>query len=244
MARQSSLRRAAESSKASADPRLSTPLQPSGSAVPPLHRLPSVVEPSDVPISSYIPSGIHDDVVLPLGKYYPTNWERRHGKASQDRPSLMTQPAASAIRSEPQVPKYHGDQPRPRPGFDVKRRLQQYQRDMVAQAAMAASALIASSGAANPATASSLSGVPLPKVQLAANFLKAHKPVSPRLRPVGSPGPVTPMSLEGESYLSLGSSGRGMDAESPTLETGTQDKSEPRTDGSCSSPLELSAASI
>jgi hypothetical protein len=158
----------------------------------------------------------------------------------------MAQPAASAIRSEPQVPKYHGDQARPRPGLDVKRRLQQYQRDMVAQAAMAASALIASSGAANPATASSLSGVPLPKVQLAANFLKAHKPVSPRLRPVGSPGPVTPMSLEGESYLSLGSSGRGMDmdAESSTVEKGTRDKSEPRTDGSCSSPLELSAASI
>jgi len=183
-----------------------------------------------------------------MGKYYPSNWEKRHGKGPPNRPPATSQPAASAIRSDSQVPKYHGDQAHARPGSDVKRRLQQYQRDMVAQAAMAANALIANSGSARSAAASSLGGVPLPKAQLAANFFKTHKPLSPRLRPLGSPGgPVTPMSLEGDSYLSVGSPAADKDAELPTYEhwdspqpgRGKQRRTDPRA-----SPVELSIASV
>jgi hypothetical protein len=85
---------------------------------------------------------------------------------------------------------------------------------MVAQAAMSANALIAnnSGSATTPATTTTTASSPLggdrttlPKAQLAAAFFKAHKPLSPRLRPVGSPGPVTPMSLEADCYLALGS---------------------------------------
>ncbi|KAK4125158.1 hypothetical protein N657DRAFT_643989 [Parathielavia appendiculata] len=245
MARKNSLRRAAEFSKSGANSKPSPPVNAFGSAEPPLQGQPSGSDTADTPISSYIPSGHHEDVVLLMGKYYPSNWEKRHGKAPQDRPSAMTQPNASVIRSEPQIPRYQGGQGHHRRGSDVKRRLQQYQRDMVAQAAMAASALIASSGSAHSAAAASLSGVSLPKVQLAANFLKTHKPLSPKLRPVGSPGPVTPMSLEAESYLSLRSPAGGMDAESP--EDGNGDRESRRKQwrkDPVSSPLELSAVSV
>jgi len=35
------------------------------------------------------------------------------------------------------------------------------------------------------------------------------KPLSPKLAPlVGSPGPVTPLELDGESYLTAGTSGK------------------------------------
>ncbi|KAG7291495.1 hypothetical protein NEMBOFW57_001514 [Staphylotrichum longicolle] len=233
MARQSSRQRAAESSKGSAHPPLSSPTSQPASP--------------DTPISSYIPSGFHEDVVLPMGKYYPSNWEKRHGKGPINRPQA-SQPAA-AFRSDSQVPKYYGDQAHSRPGSDVKRRLQQYQRDMVAQAAMAANALIASSGSArSAAAASSLGGTPLPKAQLAANFLKTHKPLSPRLRPLGSPGgPVTPMSLEADCYLSVSSPAAGKDAELPTYEhwdPPQPGKGKQRRADSCASPVELSVASV
>lgn len=184
-----------------------------------------------------------------MGKYYPSNWEKRHGKVPENRPSTQPAPAPVTMRSEPQVPKYHGD----RPGSDIKRRLQQYQRDMVAQAAMAANALIASSGSASPATgASPLGGAAtLSKAQLAATFFKTHKPLSPRLRPVGSPGPVTPMSLEADCYLALGSpvSG-GLEAEFPPgMEIGGSGttragKGKQRQKDPRASPAELVAASI
>ncbi|KAK4150946.1 hypothetical protein C8A00DRAFT_17579 [Chaetomidium leptoderma] len=245
MARQSSLQRTAESSKSGAETR---PLSPAHASEPvhgSLSNPRSVLTSPDTPISSYIPSGFHDNVALPMGKYYPSNWEQRHGKVPQNRPSTATLPTGPAIKSESQVPKYRGEQMPPRPGSDVKRRLQQYQRDMVAQAAMAANALIAAGGSANSAALSSLRGVPLPRAQLAANFLRTHKPLAPRLQPVGSPGPVTPMSLEAECYLSLGAPGGGMAADFSGLEIGPRaGKGKQRRKDSCSSPLELSAASI
>ncbi|KAK4248693.1 hypothetical protein C7999DRAFT_40088 [Corynascus novoguineensis] len=241
MARQNSQRKAAESSKGGAESRIISPTH----GPEPAHASLSNLTSPDTPISSYLPSGHHDDVVLPMGKYYPSNWERRHGKTPQkSRPPVTSQPAAPAVRSEPQVPKFQqGDQAHQhRPGSDVKRRLQQYQRDMVAQAAMAANALLASSGSAGSIGAPSLSGLPLPvpRGQLAATFLKTHKPLSPRLQPVGSPGPVTPMSLESDSYLSLGSPGAGV-VNAPEM----AGKGKQRRKDSCSSPtIELGVASI
>lgn len=247
MARQSSQRRAAESSRSSSDARALSPAHASQPALsmPNSGRTSGITSP-DTPISSYIPSGVHEDVALPMGKYYPSNWEKRHGKSPQSRPSTATHAAAPVIRSEPQVPKYHGDQAHARPGSDIKRRLQQYQRDMVAQAAMAANALIASSGSAKSAAAAASSlggggGVPLPRAQIATNFLKTHKPLSPRLQPVGSPGPVTPMSLEADCYLTtLGGSSAGVEI-APELAAG---KGKHRRKDSCSSPAALSAASV
>ncbi|KAK4102817.1 hypothetical protein N658DRAFT_494880 [Parathielavia hyrcaniae] len=247
MARQSSLRRAAESSRSGANPTSSPPAHAFEPAEP---RSQDVASGSDFddPISSYMPSGHHEDVVLPMGKYYPSNWEKRHGKAPQDRSSPMTQPNAPVIRSEPQIPRYHSDQMHHRRSSDVKRRLQQYQRDMVAQAAMAANALIASGASAHPGAApaaGSHGGLPVPKVQLATNFLRTHKPISPTLRPVGSPGPVTPMSLEADSYLSVSSPAGAIDAESPEVGNRGREsrwkqwKKEPAT-----SPFEMSAVSV
>ena len=51
----------------------------------------------------------------------------------------------------------------------------------------------------------------------------AHKPLSPRLAPLGSPGPVTPMSLESsDGYLALGEQvqQRREDTRSPIAELG------------------------
>jgi hypothetical protein len=195
-----------------------------------------------------------------MGKYYPSNWEKRHGKAPKTRPTTQPTPAP-ATKSEPQAPKHHTDQAHPRPGSDIKRRLQQYQRDMVAQAAMSANALIAnnSGSATTPATTTTSSSplggdrATLPKAQLAAAFFKAHKPLSPRLRPVGSPGPVTPMSLEADCYLALGSPvgvAGGLEADFPGMEMGdgggrAGGKGKQRRKDSCPAPpAELSTASI
>lgn len=66
----------------------------------------------------------------------------------------------------------------------MKRKLQQYQRDMIAQARSAASTSIA-------ATMGSI----------------RKEPNSPRLQPAGSPGPITPFELEeleNEGYIAAG----------------------------------------
>lgn len=65
----------------------------------------------------------------------------------------------------------------------MKRKLQQYQRDMIAQARFA--------------TSHTKHGLQL----------QMPKPLSPKLMPAGSPGPITPFELEQESagYLTRGS---------------------------------------
>ncbi|KAJ4298413.1 hypothetical protein N0V88_003443 [Collariella sp. IMI 366227] len=281
MARQASLQKAAESSRSGPEPggtRSAGSAKPAmhsrypgspnlsdAAAKPPSFENPSKAEPSDsplknitspltsphTPVSSYNPSGIHDGVVLPMGKYYPTNWEKRHGKAplqhNNNRPPTTIQPLAAAVRFESQVPKYHGDPGHAKPGSDVKRRLQQYQRDMVAQAAMAANAVLANSpSAADHPMAASVAGPSVPKSKLAATFLKTHKPVSPRLRPVGSPGPViTPMSLEGDCYLSLGSPASLVPFDDGRLAISIPaGKGKQRRKDSGSAAVEMSAASI
>ncbi|KAL2020473.1 hypothetical protein VTK56DRAFT_8358 [Thermocarpiscus australiensis] len=206
---------------------------------------------ADAPLSSYNPIGVHDDVALPLGKYYPSNWEKRHGKSGQARRPLApsAKPAASAVQSEPQVPRYkhHGDQGHAPPSSsEARRRLQQYQRDMVAQAAMAASALLAK----NPSTtgagnASSRDAVSLARARLGSAFVKMHKPVSPRLLPLGSPGPVTPMSLEDGGYLALSRPSPGTDAERQAAGSQWADEWRQHREDARSSPtIGMSALSV
>ncbi|KAK1758323.1 hypothetical protein QBC47DRAFT_399234 [Echria macrotheca] len=174
------------------------------------------------PVSSYLPMGVPDGVALPLGKYYPSNYEKRYGqqRAARDRisPWSGSGPGTAVVRSEPQVPRlrqHESSSSHARTSSDVKRKLQQYQRDMVAQATVAANELLLGKGkgtsrektAAAAADARTLlRGGPFPNhIELGEALIKTHKPVSPRLAPLGSPGPVTPMSLEleGDSYLAV-----------------------------------------
>jgi hypothetical protein len=167
------------------------------------------------PVSSYIPTGVHDNAALPMGKYYPSNYESRLGAASSSYAKLPSKPGyGMPTRSEPQVPKYRQETSHIRTQSEVKRRLLQYQRDMVAQATIAANAVIANSGEPSrdadgqSSKRAKLAGLKLPNnFQLGGILSQPHKPTSPRLAPVlGSPGPVTPMTLEGngDSYLTLG----------------------------------------
>lgn len=82
----------------------------------------------------------------------------------------------------------------------MRRKMQQYQRDMIAQATMALGS------SAKSTTSLSLNGLPIKDTWITGS--SPHKPRSPRLDPLGSPGPVTPMELEsaGSSYLEKGKS--------------------------------------
>lgn len=153
---------------------------------------------ANTPVTSYVPSGLHD-VPMPVGKYYPSNYEaarsQQPGSQTKSRTSRsLRSPSSgvpSAVRSDTTVPQLNRpDLLRGRSDSDAKRRLQQYQRDMVAQATQAARQLARAKGAASLAAAH---GVPVQKFQTGS-----HKPISPRLQPLGSPGPVTPMELEGQ----------------------------------------------
>lgn len=151
------------------------------------------------PVTSYAPSGLHE-TPLPVGKYYPSNYEQRqrqshHSSRSSSRPSSAVGP--SSVKSDTVVPQInrsdpHGD-------VNARMRLQQYQRDMITQAQLAKQRLEGGGTATSPAVAG-LQGAPSQRLQKTSN---PRGPVSPRLQPLGSPGPVTPLALEGaDGYLS------------------------------------------
>ena len=131
-----------------------------------------------------------------MGKYYPSNYEQHNSSQPTLRPPTSGS-LGTSIKSDSQVPRLFGDQSkRVNPESEVRRRLQQYQRDMMAQASMAANELLG--GSSN--TDTKPDGVPLhnlaiPELRLTASA--TNKPIAPRLVPLGSPGPVTPMELEG-----------------------------------------------
>jgi hypothetical protein len=89
-------------------------------------------------------------MAIPVGKYHPSNYKNK----SKDKDKESVAPSAPHRRSP----------------SDVRKKLQQYQRDIVEQAA-------------------TVGGMPI---------LGVPKPQSPRLKPLGSPGvgPMTPMELE------------------------------------------------
>ncbi|KAI1212811.1 uncharacterized protein F4807DRAFT_414645 [Annulohypoxylon truncatum] len=160
---------------------------------------PSIDSGSNTPVASYNPTGAQDNP-LPMGKYYPSNYvKRKEEKRSrqQGRPptSNLTPSAPTGTKSETQVPTARdaSTMGHSRNESDAKRRLQQYQRDMIAQATIALNG-----GNVNAATMSSLRSI---------GFTSMSKPSKPRLAPLGSPGPVTPMELEGSEDGYLGARG-------------------------------------
>ncbi|KAI0201843.1 hypothetical protein F4808DRAFT_459602 [Astrocystis sublimbata] len=144
------------------------------------------------PVASYLPLG--DRSSMPMGKYYPSNYERRKDekKSRQHRTTTSAPAMSSSSKSDSQVPTVnqtpsmgHG-----RTEPTAKARLQQYQRDMIAQASIAL-------GRGNPNDAALTTIRPY-------GFSHMIKPNKPRLAPLGSPGPVTPMELEGSDVGYLG----------------------------------------
>lgn len=139
------------------------------------------------PVTSYVPSGLHE-TPLPVGKYYPSNYEQRqkqthHSSRSSTRPSSAVGP--SSVKSDTVVPQINRTDPRGRPDSEAKMRLLQYQRDMITQAQLAKQRV--EDGGSSTYQKSSI----------------PRGPISPRLQPLGSPGPVTPLALEGaDGYLS------------------------------------------
>lgn len=164
----------------------------------------STVSSSNTPVASYLAPGFHDNP-LPMGKYYPSNYESRSGSHTSLRPPL-TETMSSNIGPDSQnaARPIHASR-LTAPETELRRKLQQYQRDMIAQASMAANELLkkpASTGSISTGSPS-LSSLPLHETRL--SFHGPRKPISPRLLPLGSPGPVTPMDLEsfgGSDYLS------------------------------------------
>ncbi|OLN86119.1 hypothetical protein CCHL11_05188, partial [Colletotrichum chlorophyti] len=193
---------------------------------------------SNTPVASYIPSGVHD-TPLPMGKYYPSNYESQTPQESRIGPSAPPS-RISSTRSDGHIPTREAFRSS-RQDSEVRRKLQQYQRDMIAQARLAASEVLGSSpgqlNASAPSSTITLNGVPLTNLHH-IGMTGVHKPISPRLLPLGSPGPVTPMNLEGEDgsgYLDRGHNDeiarvlraeeeriRREGATSPAVETGPQ----------------------
>ncbi|RCI17065.1 hypothetical protein L249_1794 [Ophiocordyceps polyrhachis-furcata BCC 54312] len=147
-----------------------------------------------MPVASYLAPGFHDSP-LPMGKYYPSNWEqRRPARSSSDsRPSSVPRQYDNNNSTSGNNNTNHEAEAR-------RKMMQQYQRDMIAQAAMGLGGSAKTAGKQPlSSTASPLTGLPLKDVWLAVP--SSLKPASPRLHPLGSPGPVTPMDLEAAGYL-------------------------------------------
>ncbi|KAH7185267.1 uncharacterized protein B0J16DRAFT_320053 [Fusarium flagelliforme] len=154
---------------------------------------------SNTPVASYLAPGFHDNP-LPMGKYYPSNYENRTGNHSSMRPPLNGTMSSNIGPDSQAVPRANSQS---NPETELRRKLQQYQRDMIAQASMAANELLSSSAKSGDKPGISLNSLPLRDSRFATPG--SHKPISPRLLPLGSPGPVTPMDLEsigGGDYLS------------------------------------------
>ncbi|KAI5921729.1 hypothetical protein F4810DRAFT_702101 [Camillea tinctor] len=152
---------------------------------------------STTPVASYMPTGTQN-TTMPMGKYYPSNYEKRKDdkkRAHGARPLTSDSTSANFSKSDSQVPTFKESptMSHSRNESEAKRRLQQYQRDMIAQATLALNG-----GNVNAATLNSLRTM---------GFSNMSKPSKPRLVPLGSPGPVTPMELEGSEDGYLGARG-------------------------------------
>jgi hypothetical protein len=118
-----------------------------------------------------------------MGKYHPSNYK----PLSPGVPTSLSPIPAPLSPAQLEIPSPGQSNKRPayeRRSTDVKRKLQQYQRDMVAQARLA----------------SMPTSQPQPQPESA-------KPSSPKLQPqpLSSPGPITPLELEESSgYLVAG----------------------------------------
>ncbi|KAI2634700.1 hypothetical protein GGS26DRAFT_581561 [Hypomontagnella submonticulosa] len=184
---------------------------------------------SNTPVASYMPTGTQDSP-LPMGKYYPSNYVKRKEEKrnrQQARPFTSNPTSPIGSKSETQVPttRDSATMGHSRNESDAKRRLQQYQRDMIAQATLALNG-----GNVSAATMSSLRTI---------GFSSMSKPSKPRLAPLGSPGPVTPMELEGSEDGYLGARGPA-DAQIEEITRAIRAEEErKRREGTGSPPVEL-----
>lgn len=119
---------------------------------------------------------------MPLGKYHPSNY-----KITSPTPKVSATPSVAPAPPELSLPPAKSSS-RPhhrRQGSDVKQKLQQYQRAMIEQARVATA--------------------------LSGPDATAPKPTSPKLHPLGTVGPITPLELEESlhaGYLVAGSLGK------------------------------------
>jgi len=134
---------------------------------------------------------------MPLGKYHPSNYNSP-ASSSANTPSVTSVPPPFPS-THLKIPQTNGKRPAPprsiheRRGSDVKRKIQQYQRDMIAQARLKSS-----------------DSIPM----------AMKEPNSPKLTPLGSPGPITPFELEeSDGYLTAGT-------KASTISTSVDEKTE------------------
>ncbi|KAL7621214.1 hypothetical protein AAE478_008531 [Parahypoxylon ruwenzoriense] len=187
---------------------------------------------SNTPVSSYMPTGTQDSP-LPMGKYYPSNYKKRKEEKrsrQQGRPPTSEPAVPISSKSESQVSTTRDASTIPtghlRNESEAKRRLQQYQRDMIAQATLALTG-----GNVSAATLGSLRTI---------GFTSMSKPSKPRLVPLGSPGPVTPMELEGPGDGYLGARDPSNAAQIEEISRAIRAEEErKRREGATSPPVEL-----
>jgi hypothetical protein len=112
---------------------------------------------------------------ISMGKYHPSNYKNKNNSSTASSNSHSAVTTASV--TSPVLSRHARKSP------DIQKKLQQYQRDMVEQAAI------------------------LARMKVPGGM---SKPSSPRLVPLGSPGPVTPWELEGgdEGYIVAGMAAR------------------------------------
>ncbi|ESZ94577.1 hypothetical protein SBOR_5067 [Sclerotinia borealis F-4128] len=128
------------------------------------------------------PFTLPETLVIPKGKYYPSNYTPSPTSPIPSIPSSVLN--GGNLQLPPKNQRQKSTNPHhQRRSSDVKRKLQKYQRDMIEQARIVHAAVTSS-----PSVSTS-----------------GAKPISPRLLPLGSPGPITPFELEETSgYLIAG----------------------------------------
>jgi hypothetical protein len=192
---------------------------------------PELASTSNTPVASYMPLGDQSSP-LPMGKYYPSNYERRKDekrKAKNNRPAASDPILFNSTKSQVQTIHHTSTPTHPRNESDAKRRLQQYQRDMIAQATRAING-----GNINQATLSSLRSLGLSNM---------GKPDKPRLVPLGSPGPVTPMELEGSDDGYLAARGTA-DAQAEVSRAIRAEENRQRREGASSPSIEIGPSTL
>ncbi|KAH7310959.1 hypothetical protein BKA65DRAFT_413522, partial [Rhexocercosporidium sp. MPI-PUGE-AT-0058] len=126
---------------------------------------------------------IPETLRIPMGKYHPSNYKSPASTEVSTPTATPRAPLPPTNLSIPASSSKRGSKERPgheRKSSDIKRKLQEYQRNMIAQARAAA-----------------------PTMKDGRIF---KEPNSPRLQPLGSPGPITPFELEeADGYIVAGS---------------------------------------
>ncbi|KAB5546985.1 hypothetical protein GE09DRAFT_196376 [Coniochaeta sp. 2T2.1] len=142
-------------------------------------------------VDAYNPTGIPGSAAT-LGKYYPSNYEASDAAdSSLQSPGAVLESAASP------------------PGSAQEHQLMQYKRDLISQTLQTARETLGRT-MQRQASVKTVDRVldegSRKSIASGVALLRRYKPSSPRITPLLSPGPVTPMALdesEGRDYLSV-----------------------------------------